>query len=112
MSTSQHQCWLQYFIFQPAVYSHSCSGRIYPSVSHTIEHQQYTQDFLVPVGVGADPPADGEPPSEDVMPPAYPKYEGLAYKSAGQLPDEAADLQFPPASAARPAVVAPPPAVA
>ncbi len=62
--------------------------------------------MLVPAGVGTDPPADGEPPSEDVIPPAYPKYEGLAYKSAAQLPDEAEDLRFPPASAARPAVVA------
>lgn len=64
------------------------------------------KNVLVPIGVGADPPADGEPASEDVVPPAYPKYEGLAYKSAAQLPDEAEDLQFPPASAARPAVVA------
>ncbi len=94
------------------MHSHSCSGFFQPSVSHTIEHEQYTQKTLVPVGVGADPPADGEPPSEDVVPPAYPKYEGLAYKSAAQLPDEAEDLQFPPASAARPAVVAPLPAVA
>lgn len=88
------------------MYSHSCSGLFQPSGSHTTEHKQYTQDFLVPVGVGADPPADGEPPSEVVIPPAYPKYEGLAYKSAAQLPNEAEDLQFPPASAARPAVVA------
>ncbi len=70
------------------------------------EHEQYTQEMLLPVGVGADPPADGEPPSEDVIAPAYPKYEGLAYKSAAHLPDEAEDLQFPPASAARPAAVA------
>ncbi len=61
---------------------------------------------LMFAGVGADPSADGEPPSEDVVAPAYPKYEGLAYKSAAQKPDEAADLQFPPASAAKPAVVA------
>ena len=56
-------------------------------------------------GVGADPPADGEPPSEDIVVPAYPKYEGLAYKSAVSMPDEAADLLFPPASAAKPAVM-------
>ena len=56
-------------------------------------------------GVGADPPADGDPPSEDVVAPAYPKYEGLAYKSAVSMPNEAADLSFPPASAAKPAVV-------
>lgn len=61
---------------------------------------------MASAGVGADPPADVEPPSEDVVAPAYPKYEGLAYKSAAQLPDEAADLQYPPASAAKPAVVA------
>ena len=57
-------------------------------------------------GVGAEPPADGEPPSEDVVVPAYPKYEGLAYKSDACLPDEAADLQFPPASAAKPTIAA------
>ena len=56
-------------------------------------------------GVGADPPADGEPPSEDVVAPAYPKYEGLAYRSAVSMPDEAPDLSFPPASAAKPVVV-------
>ena len=61
---------------------------------------------MAPAGVGADPPADGEPPSEDIVAPAYPKYEGLGYKSAAQLPDEAADLQYPPAAAAKPAVVA------
>ncbi|DBB03876.1 TPA: hypothetical protein ACH3X1_012963 [Trebouxia sp. C0004] len=69
-------------------------------------------NYTLPPGVGADPPADGEPPIEDVIPPACPKYEGLAYKSAAQLPDEAEDLQFPPASATRPAVAAPLPAVA
>ena len=58
------------------------------------------------IGVGADPPADGEPPSEDVVAPAYPKYDGLAYKSAVSMPVEAADLQFPPVSAAKPVVVA------
>ena len=63
---------------------------------------------MVLVGVGADLPADGEPPSEDVVAPAYPKYEGLTYKSAAHLPDEGADLQYPPASAAKPAVVASP----
>lgn len=56
-------------------------------------------------GLGADPPADGEPPSEDVVAPAYPKYEGLAYKSAVSIPNEVADLSFPPASAAKPEVV-------
>lgn len=56
--------------------------------------------------MGAEPPADGEPASEDVVTPAYPKYEGLAYKSAVSMPDESADLQFPPASAAKPARVA------
>ena len=56
-------------------------------------------------GVGADPPADGEPPAEDVAAPAFPKYEGLAYRSVAEKPDEASDLQFPPAEAAKPVVV-------
>ena len=56
-------------------------------------------------GVGADLPADAEPLSEDVVAPAYPKYEGLAYKSAVSMPNEAADLSFPPASAAKPAIL-------
>lgn len=62
---------------------------------------------LLFAGVGAEPPADGEPPSEEVVAPAYPKYEGLAFKSSSTMPSEAADLSFPPSEAAKPAVVTP-----
>ena len=62
-------------------------------------------EHVTGTGVGADPPADGEPPAEDVVAPAFPKYEGLAYRSVAERPDEASDLQFPPADAAKPVIV-------
>ncbi|KAA6424621.1 MAG: radial spoke head 1 protein [Trebouxia sp. A1-2] len=90
--------------------AHRTLGMPAPAAAHIMADHgpiiTHKGNYTLPPGVGADPPADGEPASEDVVPPAYPKYEGLAYKSAAQLPDEAEDLQFPPASAARPAVVA------
>lgn len=61
--------------------------------------------LLLVAGVGVEPPTDGEPPSEEVVAPAYPKYEGLAFKSSSTVPSEAADLSFPPSEAEKPAVV-------
>lgn len=67
----------------------------------------YSTETRICSGVGAEPSAEGEPPSEDVVVPGYPKYEGLGYKSSATMPGEAADLSFPPSAAAKPAVAGP-----
>jgi hypothetical protein len=82
-------------------------GRSVPyTASSTLVHSGHCCCFNLP-GVAEDKAGEGEGEEVDegaegeegAALPAWPKYEGLAYRSEVQLPCSAADIAFPPPAA-------------